>query len=468
MSAQERGLSVVQPGTLVTGYAGPPAIDWREVERIVNENLWRGLSAAERQILWAWSKQFDLNPLAMEVVSISGRPFVTLAGLLKVAERSGKYDGATAESVSVMRLVDDGRGNVREVEKYVATATVWHRDRSHPVIMQARQWEHENPKSTPWQKSPAAMTEKCALARALRLSFSLTGLTAAEEVGYDEESSETNAGRVAVLISPGEAGLARARAKEAESDSGAGGQLAAGVSGAGAGDDDGEGVPNDLTWNELWPFFRARGLSSRKEVNEALGRDTSQMTPAHIKRAWLKAASEPEPRPGDTPARVTLATPLDPDVAPVTPSDLGWTDFWAWARARGLGDRKALDQALGKSTSGMTPKEIADALLLKEAEAHAPKPEPTPEEKANRLLDWLGEKERPRAKQREALAKLFALAADGETLVAYHATALQLTHQDDADAAYQSRVAALGLMVPTEEPVAEGEFTDEELADVPF
>src|SRR3954451_16300417 len=85
-----------------------PAIDWLEVERIVNEVLWRNIPPEEREILWAWAKRFDLNPLAQQVVSIQGRPFVTLAGLTHVAERSGKFDGCSVESSVVLRLVDDG------------------------------------------------------------------------------------------------------------------------------------------------------------------------------------------------------------------------------------------------------------------------------------------------------------------------------------------------------------------------
>lgn len=272
MTAAEKGLAVVPPQQItVPSYALAPAIDWEEVERLVNELYLPNATRADRVLLMAWCRRVQLDPLTQDVVVIQHRPFVTLAGLTKVADRSGHMDGCTATS----ELLTTGP----YAGKYVATATVWRNDRSHPTVMQARQWEHERLKQPgkqdgPWDKSPAAMTEKCALARALRLSFSLVGLTAAEEVGYDEESEETNAGKV-VVIQPDQgrpgrapaqlpaAGQATRVAAQGEPDQAA----AAPESGA-----------EDFTWTEFWPWAKARGLKGKADLDAALGRDTKGMT----------------------------------------------------------------------------------------------------------------------------------------------------------------------------------------------
>jgi hypothetical protein len=52
-------------------------------------------------------------------------------------------------------------------------------------------------------------------------------------------------------------------------------------------------------------------------------------------------------------------------------ADYSWNDFWPWAKQHGYANRAAIDEALGRSTQDMTPREVREALRehLGESEA---------------------------------------------------------------------------------------------------
>ena len=69
--------------------------------------------------------------------------------------------------------------------------------------------------------------------------------------------------------------------------------------------------------------------------------------------------------------RQMLATPnerqmMDNQIAKqnLPPNDptFAWTDFWEFARLHGITDRKEMNQALGYSSSGLSPSQCRDAL----------------------------------------------------------------------------------------------------------
>ncbi len=275
-------LTTTQPQMGVAiAYAAPPAIDWEEVERIVNDIVLRNQPAEQRLVLMAWCRRFQLDPLAQEVVLISGRPFVTLAGLSRVAERSGMLAGFETDA--------------EETERgYIAVAHVYRKDWTHPGIMKARQWEHINPKSPAWQKAPAAMTEKCALSRDFRVSFHLVGLTAAEEVGYDEETEETNAGRVTVIRAdakplPAYTSYPAVGAGQAAGSAQGNGRapIETTATEASAADD------ADFGWTEFWSWARSQGFTDRKALDEKVGQPTQGMTPLEIRKAIEAKQAQP-------------------------------------------------------------------------------------------------------------------------------------------------------------------------------
>jgi hypothetical protein len=78
-----------------------------------------------------------------------------------------------------------------------------------------------------------------------------------------------------------------------------------------------------------------------------------------VQRGEQTSPSQPAPRQEPRPLRPSA-------LAAEVSDDYGWTDFWSWAKARGIKDRQALDEAAGQPTSGKTPAEIRRLI-----EAHA-------------------------------------------------------------------------------------------------
>ena len=76
--------------------------------------------------------------------------------------------------------------------------------------------------------------------------------------------------------------------------------------------------------------------------------------------------SRPAPRQEPRPLRPS-APPAA--AAPAPGADYGWSDFWPWAKARGINDRQALDAAAGEVTSGKTPAEIRRLIEARAATA---------------------------------------------------------------------------------------------------
>lgn len=100
--------------------------------------------------------RYGLDPLLKHAVLIQGSLYVTRDGLLHVAHSSGKFDG-----IEVEVLADSST-------HFVARATVWRKDMSHPFVYQGRY-----PKSGQMAKHGPEMAEKVAECRALRRAFSI-------------------------------------------------------------------------------------------------------------------------------------------------------------------------------------------------------------------------------------------------------------------------------------------------------
>jgi hypothetical protein len=89
--------------------------------------------------------------------------------------------------------------------------------------------------------------------------------------------------------------------------------------------------------------------------------------PEPVARAVPRPTPQPVVRPAPRPTPVVTREP-DPDASEeegVDMANYGWTEFWSWARARGYSDRKSLDAAVGRPTSGMTPMEIRKSIQAK-------------------------------------------------------------------------------------------------------
>lgn len=154
----------------------PPPVkrDDEELRKLLKDVIMRGASDAQIELAVAICRKYDLDPLLHHVAFINGGLYVTRDGLLHIAHKSGKLDGIEVDAVR------DEEG------KWIATARVYRKDMSRPFVYTAYQPEHEVPSSRAWQKSPRAMTVKCAEVMALRRAFAIA-LTGAEEVGIGDE-----------------------------------------------------------------------------------------------------------------------------------------------------------------------------------------------------------------------------------------------------------------------------------------
>lgn len=65
---------------------------------------------------------------------------------------------------------------------------------------------------------------------------------------------------------------------------------------------------------------------------------------------------------GAAPSRATVPPKLARQVIESIPTAYGWTEFWQWARARGIVDRQHIDRILGYSSASMTPAELRHRL----------------------------------------------------------------------------------------------------------
>ena len=196
--------------------------------------------------------------------------------------------------------------------------------------------------------------------------------------------------------------------------------------------------------------------------------------------------------------------------------DLGWTEFWSWARARGYTDRQALDAATGRDTREMTPAEIKAAI---EARAHdnattpsrgtsGPAPAATPalagaaprttpatpasppseagtplagdagEERAtaaprvidlDKALGYIGDASKPLTERTRGARLVLDNAPDLPTLQKHHDLLGRTSlGAGEYDAHFRERWVALGGQLPAEAPAAEmaAEATDAEYADI--
>ena len=84
-----------------------------EREKALANLQWTGqLSKQEKAVLWHLTKAYGLDPALREVVVLGGNAYVTIGGLLRIAERSGEFGGNTYEELAPR---EDGEYRYRAV-----------------------------------------------------------------------------------------------------------------------------------------------------------------------------------------------------------------------------------------------------------------------------------------------------------------------------------------------------------------
>lgn len=286
--------------------------------------------------------RYGFDPLLKHVVLISGQIYVTRDGLIHHAHQTGQLAGI------------EEREAVREADgKWRVTVAVFRKGYERAFVATAFQVEHENTASPVWQKAPYRMTVKCATVAALRLAFDIS-LGAAEEVGYDMQGTRTNIGE-ARFIEPTAGGPRVVEAIEGQA-------IATGMSTQAFADY----VANlDLKAQD---GIASREILAHLQAHDAQLSDSQRQTVKERWKAILGARKAGQPGPATVapmpPVELHAAVVADPGWQPVDPEEQSaeqedtWTGFWAWARNHGFNGRRDLDEAVGSSTSGMTPAEI--------------------------------------------------------------------------------------------------------------
>jgi len=119
--------------------------------------------------------KYTLDPLLGEIylMKYAGAPartYVSQAGLLSAASRTGQFDGIETE----LHYSEDGNKILG------STTRVWRKDASHPFQATVLMSEYNSGKSV-WNDKPATMITKVSRVHALRLAFSFSGLYIEEE-----------------------------------------------------------------------------------------------------------------------------------------------------------------------------------------------------------------------------------------------------------------------------------------------
>lgn len=110
-------------------------------------------------------------------------------------------------------------------------------------------------------------------------------------------------------------------------------------------------VGGALTYYRRYSLLALLGLAPEDDD----GNTASQ--PARNAPAPQRAA-QPQPTPLQRPQAVQPAA--DPDI------NYGWTELWAFAKARGMNDRNAIAARIGRPIAGLTPSEVQRAIVAAE------------------------------------------------------------------------------------------------------
>jgi hypothetical protein len=164
-------------------FADDPAERRRMFLNLIQKNI----SEDQLRLLFGICDRYGFDPMLKHVILIQQGMYVTRDGMLQYAHRTGLFDG-----MEEVEKAQDKAG------KWHVTVAVYRKGCARPFVTTAYQVEHENDKSTPWQKSPYRMTYKCAAVAALRMAFPVE-LGGAEEVGYDGVSARTNIGTATII-----------------------------------------------------------------------------------------------------------------------------------------------------------------------------------------------------------------------------------------------------------------------------
>jgi len=172
---------------------------WESRMDLVKRKVGNGLTQTEWELFLYMAKLYDLNPLLREIwaIKFNNQPaqiFTGRDGLLKVAHKSGMFDGMK----TVLLIEQNGEAIEVDVaptksKLLGAKCYVWRKDMSHPVEVSVKFSEYDksnSPKYNTWKDKPGTMIKKVAEAHCLRRAFSIHGLYLPEEFKQAQDDSD--------------------------------------------------------------------------------------------------------------------------------------------------------------------------------------------------------------------------------------------------------------------------------------
>lgn len=108
-----------------------------------------------------------------------------------------------------------------------------------------------------------------------------------------------------------------------------------------------------------------RDATPRQGTPAPMAGRSGQMGPPVMVRPRAQVTPVRGNTPGSTPPRSTLRPVPDIAADDDNLADVSWTEFWKWARSRGYDSREAINEAIGRSMDGLTPRDVR-ALVRRE------------------------------------------------------------------------------------------------------
>jgi hypothetical protein len=74
----------------------------------------------------------------------------------------------------------------------------------------------------------------------------------------------------------------------------------------------------------------------------------------------VRGSNQPNQNPGNRSTLRPVPDPVDEDDGQL--ADVSWTEFWKWARSRGYDTREMVNDAIGRSMDGLSPRDVRHLL----------------------------------------------------------------------------------------------------------
>ena len=164
------------PASILTTVGRAYGISGGDLYETLAETIFPTRQSATKQQVQALlivANQYKLNPFTREIYAFPAKgkgvvPIVSIDGWLKLANEHPQFDGLACEP------------NFENGELVSYTATIWRKDRTHPLSIVETLSENQR-SSDPWKQRPNRMLRHRAAIQAIRYAFGFAGIYEPEE-----------------------------------------------------------------------------------------------------------------------------------------------------------------------------------------------------------------------------------------------------------------------------------------------